>query len=66
MVGHMNAPAFTDLLPFRAALYEAFMRRRDALFELTDALLVAVGRMTTRAHPSVTVLSGSQTLPNTL
>ncbi|HEV8190626.1 MAG TPA: transposase [Ktedonobacterales bacterium] len=31
----------TDLLSFRTALYAAFARRQDALFELTDAVLAA-------------------------
>lgn len=37
----MNMQALTELSDFRAALYAAFARRQDALFELTDALLAA-------------------------
>ncbi len=34
-----GTPALTAFRAFRAALYACFTRRRDALFELTDALV---------------------------
>ena len=34
-----GTPALTTLRTFRAALHACFTRRRDALFELADALL---------------------------
>jgi hypothetical protein len=41
------------LQTFRRSLYECFHRRRDALFELTDAILAADGAATSPAHLSV-------------
>ena len=39
-MGEVNNPA-RDLRAFRKRLYASFGRRRDALFELTDAILTA-------------------------
>jgi DDE superfamily endonuclease len=41
------------LLTFRRSLYECFHRRRDALFELTDAVLTADGAIPSPAHLSL-------------
>jgi hypothetical protein len=35
----MDTPHLASLVSFRAAAYDAFGRRRDALFELCDSLL---------------------------
>ncbi len=37
----MDEGALTELVAFRAALYGCFGRRRDALFEVVEALLGA-------------------------
>ena len=41
------------LQTFRRSLYECFHRRRDALFELTDAILTADGADPSPAHLSL-------------
>jgi DDE superfamily endonuclease len=41
------------LLTFRRSLYECFHRRKDALFELTDAILSADGAAPSPAHLSL-------------
>ena len=41
------------LRAFRRSLYECFYRRRDALFELTDAILTADGTAPSPAHLSL-------------
>ena len=49
----MNAPSnLADVFRFRADLYGSFGRRRDALFELTDAAL-SVGLVPSMAHLSL-------------
>jgi hypothetical protein len=41
------------LRAFRRSFYECFCRRRDALFELTDAILTADGAIPSPAHLSL-------------
>src|SRR5215213_314256 len=43
------------LRAFRSSLYECFHRRRDALFELADAILSADGSAPSPAHLSLQV-----------
>ncbi len=50
-VGRMDTTHLASLAAFRAAAYDAFGRRRDALFELCDTVL------TTGPVPSLPLLS---------
>jgi hypothetical protein len=50
--GHTMKPP-DALQTFRRSLYECFHRRRDALFELTDAILAADGAAPSPAHLSL-------------
>ena len=51
--GHTMEPPPDALQTFRRSLYECFHRRRDALFELTDAILTADGTIPSPAHLSL-------------
>jgi hypothetical protein len=53
--GHTMEPP-DALRAFRRSFYEYFHRRRDALFELTDAILCAEGAARSPAHLSLRVL----------
>src|SRR5215210_7832290 len=46
---------FDALQTFRRSLYECFHHRRDALFELADAILAADGAVPSPAHLSLQV-----------
>jgi hypothetical protein len=48
----MNTSSFEPLTGFRQHMYELFTRRRDALFDLTDALLTT-GAVLSPAHLSL-------------
>ena len=51
--GHTMEPPPDALRTFRRSLYECFQRRKDALFELTDAILSADGAAPSPAHLSL-------------
>jgi hypothetical protein len=51
--GHTMEPPPDALRAFRRSFYECFCRRRDALFELTDAILTADGAIPSPAHLSL-------------
>ena len=51
--GHTMEPTPDALRAFRRSLYECFHRRKDALFELTDAILSADGAAPSPAHLSL-------------
>jgi hypothetical protein len=52
MIGAMDAHHLASLDTFRSALYTAFGRRRDALFDLCDTLL-ATGPVASLPHLSL-------------
>jgi len=52
VVRDMNLAPLTALSPFRMGVYGAFDRRRDALFELLDAL-VSAGSVASLPHLSL-------------
>src|SRR5829696_1458898 len=51
--GHTMEPPPDALRAFRRSLYECFHRRKDALFELLDAILSADGTAPSPAHLSL-------------
>ena len=51
--GHIMEPPPDALRAFRRSFYECFHRRKDALFELTDAILTADGAAPSPAHLSL-------------
>jgi hypothetical protein len=51
--GHTMEPPPDALRALRRSFYECFHRRRDALFELTDAILSADGAILSPAHLSL-------------
>ena len=51
--GRIMEPPHDALRAFRRSLYECFHRRRDALFELADAILAADGGAPSLAHLSL-------------
>jgi hypothetical protein len=51
--GHTMEPPPDALRAFRRSLYECFHRRKDALFELADAILTADGAAPSPAHLSL-------------
>jgi len=51
--GHTMEPPPDALRTFRRSLYECFHRRKDALFELADAILSADGTAPSPAHLSL-------------
>src|SRR5215212_3126298 len=53
--GHTMEPPPDALQTFRRSLYECFHRRRDALFELADAILSADSAAPSPAHLSLQV-----------
>ena len=52
MVGHVRRNSTDGLRAYREALYACLVRRADALFELTDAILTA-GRVPSPPHLSL-------------
>jgi hypothetical protein len=51
--GNIMEPPPDALQVFRRSLYECFHHRRDALFELSDAILAAEGAVPSPAHLSL-------------